>query len=295
MSTDKTTPVVIENANNSENPSVVTADSPAKNPEPNLPQHFLKLAKQFAIDGALVPVDNQSPIEERANKRSRFMDIRKQKNIENIMKKSLGYCDNADVNHRADHDWFSHYIHLAEGISNQTMQDLWAKILTGELSKPGSFSLKALKVFREMSILDAKLLAKACSLAVQDQNQKNRRLISGVYLQPGLWNFFSKHRQQYINLSHFGLNHADLLALAENHLIYIQESELNLATSPEKLTMNYNGIAIHLTAKKNNTNIQFYKFTPIGTELARLITDKPNPDFLAYLKKQLSLHFNLFD
>ncbi len=196
--------------------------------EAGVSQQFLKLAKRFVIDGALLPEDKQMLIEDRTVKRARLGQLRKQQNIENIMQKTLSYCSNVDFGQRTDHDWFSRYIALSEDVSNPTMQDLWAKILAGELTKPRSFSFKALQVFRDMSIYDAKLLAKACSLAIKEPNKKGIRLVSGVYQQPGLLNFFSKQRQQYCNLSHFGLNYADLLALAENNLIYLQESESNL-------------------------------------------------------------------
>ena len=37
---------------------------------------------------------------------------------------------------KADPDWFNTFTQLAEDVSNKTMQDLWAKILAGEISQP---------------------------------------------------------------------------------------------------------------------------------------------------------------
>lgn len=252
---------------------------------------FFKLAKKFAIDGALLPEDKQMLIEDRTVKRARLSQLRKQQNIENIMQKTLGYCGKFEIGQRTDLDWFSRYIALSEEVSNGTMQDLWAKILAGELTKPGSFSFKALKIFRDMSIYDAKLLAKACSLAIKDSNKKSIRLITGIYQKPGLLNFFSKQRQQFCNLSHFGLNYADLLALSENHLIYIQESESSLINKGEAFQFTYNGSPIKLTAKKSDVCLQFYKFTPLGAELASLISDKSNHEFLEHLKSKFMHYF----
>ncbi len=233
------------------------------------------------------------PIEDRCNKRARLSSLRKQKNIEAIMEKTYHFCTSKNIDKRTDLDWFNHFIALAEDVSNNTMQDLWAKILAGELSRSGTYSLKALKVFRDMSIVDAKLLAKACSLAVKDQTRKNIRLISGSYQQPGLLNFFSKDRQQYINLSQFGLNYADLLSLADNHLIFIQESESSIMASNEAINFSYNGLPLKLTSKKANITLQFYKFTAIGAELAHLIAEKANDDYFSHLKLQLSHHFEI--
>ena len=96
--------------------------------EAGVSQQFLKLAKRFVIDGALLPEDKQMLIEDRTVKRARLGQLRKQQNIENIMQKTLSYCSNVDFGQRTDHDWFSRYIALSEDVSNPTMQDLWAKI-----------------------------------------------------------------------------------------------------------------------------------------------------------------------
>jgi len=276
----------------SDDTAIVNSDKSIQNSvEAGISQQFFKLAKKFAIDGALLPEEQQMLIEDRTAKRARLSQLRKQQNIENIMQKTLGYCANFELGQRTDHDWLSRYITLSEEVSNPTMQDLWAKILAGELTKPGSFSFKALQVFRDMSIYDAKLLAKACSLAIKEPNKKGIRLISGVYQQPGLINFFSKQRQQYCNLSNFGLNYPDLLALAENHLIYLQESESSLLNKGEIIQFTYNGLALKLTTQKSNVCLQFYKFTPLGAELAHLISDKSNEEFFEYLKYKLSYYF----
>lgn len=259
--------------------------------EGNSSSYLLKLAKKFVIDGALIPQDKQMLIEDRVVKRERLLLLRKQENIESIMQKTLGYCASIEIGKKTDLDWLSRYIALSEDVSNPTMQDLWAKILAGELTKPGAFSFKTLKVFRDMSIYDAKLLAKACSLAVKDPDKKSIRLITGTYQKPGLVNFFSKQRQQYCNLSHYGLNHADLLALSESHLIYMQESESNLINKGEVIHFNYHGSPVKLTAKKSDVCLQFYKFTPLGTELAQLISDKSNDKFFEHLKSRLTHHF----
>jgi len=294
MKTDKTSVIVIDQQDESNN-NLPLENVDQKKQSTDSPAHeqFFKITQQFGLEAAVLPIEKQMPIEDRSTKRERLANLRKQKNIETIMEKTFSYCASKSIDKRTDLDWFNRYITLAEDVSNKTMQDLWAKILAGELYRPGSYSLKALKVFRDLSIVDAKLLATACSLAVKDQSKKNIRIISGAYQQPGLFNFFNKDRQKHINLSHFGLNYADILSLADNHLLYQQESESNMMASGDTLNFNYNGLPLTLNGKKPNIALQFYKFTPIGTELAHLITDKPNDEFLVLLKQQLSHHFEI--
>ena len=154
---------------------------------------LLNLARQFVIDGALLPKEKQLTLEDRSRKRERITYLRKQQNLESIIQRAVQYCSDDEVGERADQDWFNNYTYLAEDVSNKTMQDLWAKILAGEISSPGSFSLKSLQAFKTMSINEAKLLAKACSLAIKDQSKRNIRIISGASQTPGLFNFFNKN------------------------------------------------------------------------------------------------------
>ena len=83
------------------------------------------------------------------------------------------------------------------------------------------------------------------------------------------------------------------MSLAGNNLIYKQESESSMMSNGETLNFYYNGSPLKLSCKKPNIAIQFYKFTPIGTELANLISDKPNDDFFTALKQQLKHHFEI--
>lgn len=289
----KSVVIVNENIVQDDSQELVTHEAEKKATEPPAYKQFFNITQQFGLEAALLPIEQQMPIEDRSNKRSRLSHLRKQKNIESIMEKTYSFCARKAIDKKPDLDWFNRFISLAEDVSNNTMQDLWAKILAGELARPGLYSLKALKIFRDMSIVDAKLLAKASSLAVKDQTRKNIRIISGSYEQPGLLNFFSKERQQYINLSQFGLNYSDLLSLADNHLIFIQESEFNLAANNEHINLSYNGLPLELVSKKANVTLQFYKFTAIGVELAHLISDKVNDDFFGHLKLQLNHHFKV--
>ncbi len=298
MANSDKTPVVIVDKEDSisaqdDSHTMIEHDAAKKATESPVHKQFFSISQQFGLEAALLPVEKQMPIEDRSNKRARLLSLRKQKNIEAIMEKTYNFCASKTIDKRTDLDWFNRFVTLAEDVSNKTMQDLWAKILAGELARSGTYSLKALKVFREMSIVDAKLLAKACSLAVKDQSRKNIRIITGGYQQPGLFNFFNKDRQQYINLSQFGLNYADLLSLADNHLIFIQESESNIMANNEAINFSYNSLPLKLTSKKANVTLQFYKFTTIGTELAQLIADKANDDFLSHVQQQLSHNFNI--
>ena len=286
----------------SSNNEVVKTDAPTtqnsgnkKSAGVSSQMQLLRLAKSFVLDGSLTSSEKQMPLEDRTQKRARISSLRKQQNLETIIEKSLAYCSSTEATDKADPDWFITFTQLAEDVSNQTMQNLWAKILAGEISQAGSFSTKTLKTFRSMNITDAKLLARACSLSVSDQTKKNIRIISGAYQTPSLFNFFSKNREQNIPLSQFALSYADLLILADNHLVFIQQTESSPMDKQEAFHFNFNNSPLTITAKKTSCVLKFYKFTPIGSELACLVNANGDNDYLQHLKNALNVNFSIIE
>ena len=289
------TPVVINETSSNTDVTQTKESNTAstkKSPHVTAQVQLLNLAKVFGLDGSLQPPDKQMPVEDRSVRKLRFSQLRRQQNMEKIIEKSIHYCAGDQVADRADPDWFDNFIELAERVSNSTMQELWAKILAGEISQPGSFSLKALQAFKNMSLHDAKLFGKACKLAVKDGGKKNIRIISGCYQQPGLFNILDKQREQHLALGQFGFSYGEVLTLADHHLLFAQETELYVGEQGETVNLRYNGVPLTLTARKKQCSLKFYKFTPIGAELAQLIGDKPDDKFLSHLKTQLSYHFS---
>ena len=256
-------------------------------------QQLIGLAKSYALEGGMLPEEKQQPIIDRALKRERITRLKQQQNLEAIILKAIPYCNNENAVNKTDQDWFSHFIKLAENISNTTMQDLWSKILAKEIIKPNSFSLKTLTEFKKMSIHDAKLFSKACSLACHDNKKQNYRIITGSVEQSNLLNIFSNNKLKVINLNNLGLSYGDMLSLAENHLVFSQESESHLLNKGESIELNLNGVMLSIQAKKKGCALTFYKFTPIGVELARLINDVPEMTYLQSLKNNINSHFSI--
>ena len=59
-----------------------------------------------------------------------------------------------------DADWFARWRTGAQEVSKEEMQRLWGKLLAGEVSRPGSYSLHTVDFLSRMSSTDANLLAK---------------------------------------------------------------------------------------------------------------------------------------
>ena len=63
-------------------------------------------------------------------------------------------------------DWINNFENEASQKSSSEMQELFGSILAGEISKPGSFSIRAVKILGQLDTPVAKLFQKLCSTAI---------------------------------------------------------------------------------------------------------------------------------
>lgn len=66
---------------------------------------------------------------------------------------------------KIDADWFAKWRIGAQEVSREEMQRLWGKLLAGEVSKPGTYSLHSVDFLSRMSSADADLLARVAPFA----------------------------------------------------------------------------------------------------------------------------------
>ena len=81
-------------------------------------------------------------------------EVRQQKNLEAIVQQAaLAITDQSKPvdDKPVDPDWTAFFLNQSQDISDEQMRSLWGRILTGEVSQPGSFSMRTLAVVRTMS------------------------------------------------------------------------------------------------------------------------------------------------
>jgi hypothetical protein len=74
-----------------------------------------------------------------------------------------------DAQSEIDDDWLNFFARLAEDKSSEELQSLFARILAGEVRRPGSFSLRTTQTIATLSKSDAEKLSKLLSFAVIEQ------------------------------------------------------------------------------------------------------------------------------
>ncbi|AWB68359.1 TIGR03899 family protein [Saccharobesus litoralis] len=249
-----------------------------------------QIAKRF---GLLSTGKKDITVEQRAERRKRINAARKQQNLETILEFAQSYMDNANVAEDVDPDWLYAFFCMAEEIFSSHMQALWGKILAAQVSRPNAFSMKTLHTLKQMTMRDAIALQHAVELTVRDKSEYGGRIISG-YGRPGaFFGLLGGPNRNGINLSQHGLSYPNLLTLIDLNLIYSTEIETGQFNAGQEIELETYGKRMLLRCNVNGAVLQYYKYTQIGNELAKLIKVEPRDSYFAALKQSLAPVFNL--
>jgi uncharacterized repeat protein (TIGR03899 family) len=201
---------------------------------------------------------------------------------------ALDFCPDHVSDMDVDPDWFQQYCDLVLNISNQTMQQLWAKILAGEIGQPGSFSLKTLFLLQRMSFKEALALQKAASLTCRVRLQDSGHIYFGYVRKPSIWQVLTGRSRAVLNLSQFGLTFPQILSLIDLNLLHQIEIESGELIPEQSLQLQYHQHQLTCKAKHSGVVLQYYKFTAVGVELLPLLNSQANPAYLQAVKQLFS-------
>ena len=152
-------------------------------------------------------------------------------------------------------DWIHIYLERAKNSSDAYMQNVWAKVLTRELSHPDSFSYKTLEVLKNMSSTEFKLFEKLCNFHLRGTIIKDR-------------DFLATH----------GFNWVTLQKLKEFGLISLDGSQRTVEVHPNSTSNQFISDFSHIIIFKNNgtnsvsVDIPCYLFTSVANEIVNVIT-----------------------
>lgn len=155
------------------------------------------------------------------------------------------------------------FLILFGDISDEQMQELWSKILTGEIKKPNTYSLRTLNTLRNITQQEAQLLKKISNFKI---------LHRGVPFITNNTSILKKHNCSY----------EELLLLQDCGLIDLN-GFVRLEFHEEKSIM-YNDKAVAII--KGDINIGVFTFSESGKQLLRLIPDDSNFDYTVEVMQQ---------
>lgn len=98
------------------------------------------------------------------NQRLQFQEEKRQGNIQSVVRQAAEELKDESVpDTDTNHDWAARFFNEVQDVSSEDMQDLWAKVLAGEVRKPGSTSIRTLNILRNLEKDTATVFRRLCS------------------------------------------------------------------------------------------------------------------------------------
>lgn len=209
----------------------------------------------------------------RIQERLLFKETERQKNIDQIAEKAAKHLQQEPSvsEEPVNKDWSKRFFNIAEDVSDEEMQEIWARILTGEIKKPNSYSLRTLELLKNLSKTEADTFIKFANLAIHSNgvsfilNFKNEDLLEKTYK----------------------INFHERLLLEELGLLTANDLQLQFHATKENPDTRYFVIGKTIIQAEKSPNlplqqIQILVFTKIGQELLKLV--ESNSADIEYIK-----------
>lgn len=224
---------------------------------------------------------------ERAKIRLARQELERQSNIDNIVEQAVNALPNTVDNKPVGHDWTNRFFQAAQDISEIEMQKLWGKVLAGETSQPGCFSVRSLEVLRNLSSEEAELFATICSLVTSVNEfiikipiEKNGRIMIA----------------DSEAMSKFGFNHDVFIKLVDAGLLH-PESNLEMAfkvkEKPQVFMNNGRYFQVEFADISNTAQeiaFQSVNFTEAGRQLGTLVPNNFQQNYFDLLASRYLSH-----
>ncbi|WP_157947577.1 DUF2806 domain-containing protein [Abditibacterium utsteinense] len=138
------------------------------------PHQILREAKAQAQADATSQLIRQS-LDPNATENERFLarglmanektTIREQRNKESIVLKALPEVKEDAKPEEVEDDWYANFFDKSRLVSSEEMQMLWAKVLAGEVNRPGFFSKRTLALLSTLENEEGKNFQSLCRLS----------------------------------------------------------------------------------------------------------------------------------
>jgi len=286
----------------------------------------LKIRRTAAAKAEEMRVVTEAEIEREqtladARYRMQAMELRRQKNLESI---AAVFIRRSPAAHLAlnDEDWLAEFVESCKDTADPTLQDVWARLLTGELESAGHCSKRTLRMVKSLSRDEALLIKEVCRRvcyqvesdgyqtaflnvfvnryeAELDEEmsktiplfkeeapgwrRRNERLIACGFLSDDDFKF-SIDGEGQLNPAQFYLSHLSprKIALGAKALVFDPRQPGLLFESKKFLRKEPN-----IRTPAASIEFDAWKLTPEGAELYHALREEPDYDFLATLHAAL--------
>jgi hypothetical protein len=200
-------------------------------------------------------------------------EAQRQQNMERITEKALPQLEDKSDPSRIEDDWVTNFFDKSRIISDNEMQEIWAKVLAGEANAPGTYSKRTVNFLGDLDKSDAELFQNLCSF--------------GWIVGPFTPLIFDAAAEIYKKK---GLNFNTLTHLDSIGLIQFQSfSGFKRTGLPKTFAVFYCGKPLMLELpkeEKNDVPIGKVLLTKLGQELVTVCTAPGVDGFVDYVKEQ---------
>ena len=238
------------------------------------PTRIIRKAKAEA-EAKKILAKADAEIQQRALNRFLIQQTKKQANIEEITKAAIQDLPEDAQVESIEEEWIIDFFSKCENVSDKNMQSLWAKILSGEATKPGSFSKRTVLLVSSLDRKDAELFAKLSKFI--------------WFLDEQIPLIFDHANPIYTNsdISFETLQHLDSIGLVSFNTItgYLRQGYGKNAFAAYK----NEGFLIEFNQDINNQIATGQVLlTSIGKELASICSSEPNEEFKNFVLQKWS-------
>ena len=207
-------------------------------------------------------------LQRRAFNRLVSEEAKKQDNIESITEKAIPQLTTSSTPQDMENDWIMNFFDKCRIISDDEMQLLWSKVLSGEANTPGTFSKLTVNFMASLDKRDAVLFTKLCGF---------NWLFGDLEIL-----IYDEKASIYATA---GINFDTLMHLDDIGLISFS-SGFSLTNLPKRITAYYSEKPIIIEFKQDeNNSIKIGKvlLSRIGKQLAPICDSKPVDGFTEYV------------
>ena len=130
-----------------------------------------------------------------------YVKADEQKNMVSTVEKAIPQLTEDAKPEDVEPDWYRHFFNRQCSVSDLQMQEIWARILAGEASQPGSFSKRTLSILSDFDKSEAEVFAKLCGFCwkIDIDSELVPLIVEGVNENP----IYSRHDITFSALTHF--------------------------------------------------------------------------------------------
>lgn len=235
----------------------------------------LILQKENISDKA---VQEYKALADRASQRTQYREYKKQINVEKTVSQAAEELatDKEVPNEILNEDWINRYFNIIEDISSEEMQNLWGKILAGEIRHPRTYSLRTLDILRNITPPEAEIFCNVAAFALISNDKA-----------------FIMHEKAFLE-NEMGIKFTDLLLLKDLGLLFPNELEFSFAPCDKETTSHLIWGDTIIVAKRSNSTpkipIEVTLFTQTGKELLTLAKKPLNEPYLKKIGAKIKIN-----